>query len=194
MQRRPIRPPDLNGSFLTAIKRACREARGRPIRRLRRLPRLWACSRPPSRRPRPPRRWARPPGRAERGFGGFGCPPVLTRGGGISGGGRGDAGRGKRMRGRTWARNLVPELARAPDSFREARVSESKKKKALFSTSLLMRQDSKLLIQLRRWDLWQIRTTRSLARCSVNIHGSQEPRVQPRRRIGRCADELGSRR
>ena len=70
MQRHPIRPPDLNGSFLTAIKRACREARGRPIRRLRRLPRLWACSRPPSRRPRPPRRWIRPPGRAERGFGG----------------------------------------------------------------------------------------------------------------------------
>ena len=93
MQRRPIRPPDLNGSFLTAIKRACREARGRPIRRLRRLPRLWACSRPPSRRPRPPGRWARPPGRAERGFAEFGCPPVLTRGGGISGGGRGDAGR-----------------------------------------------------------------------------------------------------
>lgn len=138
MQRRPIRPPDLNGSFLTAIKRACREARGRPIRRLRRLPRLWACSRPPSRRPRPPRRWARPPGRAERGFGGFGCPPVLTRGGGISGGGRGDAGRAKRMRGRTWARNLVPEPARAPDSFREARVSESKKKGSFLRHSLLM--------------------------------------------------------
>ena len=103
MQRRPIRPPDLNGPFLTAIKRACREARGRPIRRLRRLPRLWACSRPPSRRPRPPRRWARPPGRAERGFGGFGCPPVLTRGGGISGGGRGDAGRGAPARGRNRA-------------------------------------------------------------------------------------------
>ena len=75
----------------------------------------------------------------------------------------------------------------------EARVSENKKKKGFFD-KLLMRQDSKLLIQLRRWDLGQIRTTRALARCSGNIHGSQEPRVQPRRRIGRCADELGSRR
>ena len=194
MQRRPIRPPDLNGSFLTAIKRACREARGRPIRRLRRLPRLWACSRPPSRRPRPPRRWARPPGRAERGFGGFGCPPVLARGGGISGGGRGGAGRGVPVRGRNRARNLVPEPARGLLRNPEARVSENKKKGSFSSTSLLMRQDSKLLIQLRRWDLGQIRTTRALARCSGNIHGSQEPRVQPRRRIGRCADELGSRR
>ena len=194
MQRHQIRPPDLNGSFLTAIKRACREARGRPIRRLRRLPRLWACARPPSRRPRPPRRWARPPGRAERGFEEFGCPPALTRGGGISGGGRGDAGRAKRMRGRTWARNLVPEPARAPDSFREARVSESKKKNGSFLDKPAHEASSKLLIQLRRWDLGQIRTTRALARCSVNIHGSQEPRVQPRRRIGRCAEELGSRR
>ena len=138
MQRRPIRPPDLNGSFLTAIKRACREARGRPIRRLRRLPRLWACSRPPSRRPRPPRRWARPPGRAERGFGGFGAPLRMGAGGAAGGAQWCDAGRGKRKRGRTWARNLVPELARAPDSFREARVPENKKKRLFSSTSLLM--------------------------------------------------------
>ena len=194
MQRHPIRPPDLNGSFLTAIKRACREARGRPIRRLRRLPRLWACSRPPSRRPRPPGRWARPPGRAERGFAEFECPPALTRGAGISGGGRGDAGRAKRMRGRAWARNLVPEPTRGLLRNPEARVSENKKKKALFFDKPAHEASSKLLIQLRRWDLGQIRTTRALARCSGNIHGSQEPRVQPRRRIGRCADELGSRR
>ena len=193
MQRRPIRPPDLNGSFLTAIKRACREARGRPIRRLRRLPRLWACSRPPSRRPRPPRRWARPPGRAERGFGGFGAPLRMGAGGAAGGAQWCDAGRGKRKRGRTWARNLVPEPARAPDSFPEARVSENEKK-AFFFDEPAHEASSKLLIQLRRWDLGQIRTTRALARCSGNIHGSQEPRVQPRRRIGRCADELGSRR
>ena len=193
MQRRPIRPPDLNGSFLTAIKRACREARGRPIRRLRRLPRLWACSRPPSRRPRPPRRWARPPGRAERGFGGFGCPPALTRGGGISGGGRGDAGRGVGSGGRgarlMWHRKPLRQAPGNP----EARVSENEKK-AFFFDEPAHEASSKLLIQLRRWDLGQIRTTRALARCSGNIHGSQEPRVQPRRRIGRCADELGSRR
>ena len=140
MQRHPIRPPDLNGSFLTAIKRACREARGRPIRRLRRLPRLWACSRPPSRRPRPPRRWARPPGRAERGFGEFGCPPVLTCGGGISGGGRGDAGRGVPARGRS--RNIGqpadPTRGLLPNP--EARVSENKKKRLFSSTSLLMKR------------------------------------------------------
>ena len=67
-------------------------------------------------------------------------------------------------------------------------------KKALFFDKPAHEASSKLLIQLRRWDLGQIRTTRALARCSGNIHGSQEPRVQPRRRIGRCADELGSRR
>ena len=140
MQRRPIRPPDLNGSFLTAIKRACREARGRPIRRLRRLPRLWACSRPPSRRPRPPRRWARPPGRAERGYWGFGCPPVLTRGGGISGGGRGDAGRGVPARGRIRkpTRRADPTRGLLPNP--EARVSENKKKRLFSSTSLLMKR------------------------------------------------------
>ena len=68
------------------------------------------------------------------------------------------------------------------------------RKKALFFDKPAHEASSKLLIQLRRWDLGQIRTTRALARCSGNIHGSQEPRVQPRRRIGRCADELGSRR
>ena len=69
-----------------------------------------------------------------------------------------------------------------------------KKKKLFFFDKPAHEASSKLLIQLRRWDLGQIRTTRALARCSGNIHGSQEPRVQPRRRIGRCADELGSRR
>ena len=76
------------------------EARGRPIRRLRRLPRLWACSRPPSRRPRPPRRWARPPGRAERGFAGFGALLRVGAGGAAGGAQWCDAGPGKRMRGR----------------------------------------------------------------------------------------------
>ena len=76
---------------------------------------------------------------------------------------------------------------------RGPRVGEQEKK-ALFFDKPAHEASSKLLIQLRRWDLGQIRTTRALARCSGNIHGSQEPRVQPRRRIGRCADELGSRR
>ena len=112
MQRRPIRPPDLNGSFLTAIKRACREARGRPIRRLRRLPRLWACSRPPSRRPRPPRRWARPPGRAERGFGGFGALLRMGAGGAAGGAQWCDAGRAYFFRGRPPPWNPVPKQPR----------------------------------------------------------------------------------
>ena len=105
-----------------------------------------------------------------------------------------------RRRSRVFFARADPEHAAAAEASslstlntRGPRVGEQEKK-ALFFDKPAHEASSKLLIQLRRWDLGQIRTTRALARCSGNIHGSQEPRVQPRRRIGRCADELGSRR
>ena len=111
-------------------------------------------------------------------------------------------GRGPVVRRRSRKTNARAEQGSAPGAednalkkfvSRGPRVGEQEKK-ALFFDKPAHEASSKLLIQLRRWDLGQIRTTRALARCSGNIHGSQEPRVQPRRRIGRCADELGSRR
>ena len=152
MQQRPIRPPDLNGSFLTAINgpagrpaggrsgdfgafRACGRAPGGPV----------GAPDPPGDGP------GRRDGRNE-GLGGSGARPCSRVVAGYRAGGEG-----------TQVAEFLPEDGTGPGTWFLNRlaacfvipkpVCRRTRKKALFFDKPAHEASSKLLIQLRKWDL-----------------------------------------